>query len=331
MKSPFIARVIDYGLQHKTLLLVLAVLGLCALAIGRWYAVAGSVVQGLWFSFGTGVLSSLVIAVVTDFMGKEFFYDVLRNFETSMHEGGLMHSSHRGILSRPETIERFFAEGQTAKITTLTADNYVNDDEVLDLLRQRIRKGSKVRILLHTPIYNLRSYVDKVRELSLHGKRHLTALELVRQQTLLIPKIEEIASEFGDSFEVRFFPIQLHMHSAIWGNRRIYASLILRGVDSADSPCIEVFPGLRDAQLYSKFERDFDYVWERQDLTFSVSDLKPLYGRILAKYPLHVDINDIDQEFLSEIEAAAAALRQKSALMNVPNDAQPIIPPDAAR
>ena len=313
MKSPFVTRVIDYGLRHKTLLLVLAVLGLSALATGRWYAVAGSVGQGLWFSFGTGVLSSLVIAVVTDFMGKEFFYDILRNFETSMHEGGLMHSSHREILSRPETIERFFAEGQTAKIITLTADNYVNDDSVLDLLRQRIHKGSKVRILLHTPIYNLRSHVDKVRDQSLHGKRHLTALELVRQQTLLIPKIEEIAREMGDSFEVRFFAIQLHMHSAIWGNRRIFASPILRGVDGADSPCIEVFPGLRDAQLFSKFEKDFDYVWERQDLTFSVNDLKPIYGRVLAKYPLQVDINEIDPAFVSEIEAAAAALQHKFA------------------
>ena len=317
-KSPVLIRILDYAEKHRVLLLALTIIGTAALAVGYWWAPASSVAQTLWFSFGTGVLSSLVIAIFTDFMGKEFFYDVLRNFEMSVHEGGLVHASHREIPSRTETIQRFFSEGQIAKIITLTADHYINEEGVFELLRQRIQKGSKVRILLHTPIYNLRSYVDKQREFSKQGKRHMTALELLRQQSFLIPKIEDIEREFGDAFQVRFFPVQLHAHIAIWGNRRIYASLILRGVQGQDSPCIEVFPGLKDAMLFERLERDFDYVWERSDLTFSVKEIKPLYSKVLAKYPMDVEIHDVDPVFATEIETAAATAQQENRKPVVP-------------
>ncbi len=307
-QDPLSHRMLDYIVKHKLLFLILATIGLSPLVAGLLIPEAGSIQQVLLFSFGTGVLSALVITFVSDFMDKDLFYDVLMNFQISVHEGGLVHESHREIPTREDAINKFFDAGQTAKIMTFTADNYIGDERVLELLKSRLTAGSKVFIILHTPIYNLRSYVDKISPFARYGKRHLSALELIRQQSLLFPKIEELESEFQDSFAVRITPIQLHIHTAIWGNRRIYSSLILRGTDGYDSPCIEVFPGLKNAQLFAHFERDFDYIWNRTDLTFSVGEIKPLYARLLSKYPMEVDLSDLDEDFITAVESEAAPI-----------------------
>lgn len=117
-----LTRLSYYASKHKWLLAILGFVGGGAICVGVYLASPNTVPQGLWISFGTGVLSSLVIACVTDFMSKEFFYDVLRNFQASIHEGGLVHSSHRDIPSRQEAVRRFLAKGDAAKIITLTAD-----------------------------------------------------------------------------------------------------------------------------------------------------------------------------------------------------------------
>jgi hypothetical protein len=303
--------VLRYLRGHLKLIALLVAVGVGALGIGGLGARAGSVEQGLWFSFGTGVLSALVITFVADFMSKEFLYDVLRNFQTSVHQGGLVHSTHRDLLSRSDAINRFWGAGQTAKIATFTADNYLQDEVVLELLKQRLSQGSRIRFLLHTPIYNLRSYVDKLRGAQTHGKRHLSALELVRQQASLFPTINALSAQFGDRFVVRLSTVQLHLHMAIWGNRRIYSSLVLRGVDGQDSPCIEVFPGLKDSKLFDGFEGDFDYVWDRPDLTFTIEEISPFYRKLLAQYPMEVEIGQLDGEFIDSIAVEAAELKRQ--------------------
>lgn len=301
-------RVREYLARQWVLIACLTSIGVVSLAAGLLLTGRGSIQQGLVFSFATGVLSAIVIAFVSDFMSKSFLYDVLRGFEISAHEGGLIHASHREIPSRTEAIERFLSSGQTARIATFTADNYLQDEAVLELLSARLKRGCRVHILLFTPIYHLRSYVDRVKGGGELGKRHLSALELIRQQSLLFKRIETLQTTFASAFEVRFSPVQFHTHTAIWGNRRIYSSLIVRGVDGQDSPCIEVFPGLRNSLLFETFCRDFDYIWSRRDLTFSVAEMKPLYRRVLEKYPLDVDLTQIDERFAAEIENEAASI-----------------------
>ena len=312
--SSFAVRIGDYVRQHKGIVISLTVVAITALAVGRWWFRPGSIEQGLSFSFGAGVLSSLLIAVVTDFMSKQFFYDVLRNFETSVHEGSLVRATHRDILSRPDTVEKYFTSGQTAKIITMTAGDYVDDEAVLEIVKKGLKAGAKLRILLHTPIYTLRSYVDQTRNEPAHGKLHVSALELVRKQTSMFDAIEDLCQQFGEAFQVKFFPAQLHMRCAIWGKQRLFAAPVLRGVNGLDSPCIEVFPGILGSDLYSKFENDFDYIWDRADLTFSIDALKPLYGQILGKYPLAVDRQGIDPSFVAKIEADAEAIQRSASV-----------------
>jgi hypothetical protein len=310
--------VLRYLLKHLKLIAVLGSVGFGALGLGALWVSEGSVQQGLLFSFGTGVLGALVITFVADFMSKEFLYEVLRNFQTSVHQGGLIHSNHREIPSRPEAIRRSWAPGQTAKIATFTADNYLQDEAVLELIKQRLSQASSIRILLHTPIYNLRSYVDRVKGAQTLGKRHLSALELVRQQAALFPTIKALSAEFGDRFVVRLSTVQLHIHTAIWGSHRIYASLVLRGVDGQDSPCIEVFPGLKDSTLFRAFETDFDYVWDRPDLTFTVEEIVPFYRKLLARYPMEVDLGELDGEFIDSVGVEAAMLNRRKQSQPLP-------------
>lgn len=122
-------------------------------------------------------------------------------------------------------------------------------------------------------------------------------------------QIIALQNEFGTSFEVRFCPLQLHVHTAIWGAKRIYSSLVLRGTYGQESPCIEIFPGLKSAELFHKFEKDFDYVWDRSDLTFTLEEIAPLYAKLLAAYPLEISLQAADPTVVHEVESAAAALK----------------------
>jgi hypothetical protein len=285
-------------------------LAAAVVALGIGYVATDPETKQICYSLSTGLLSSTFVAIVTDITGKKFFAETLQQFEISMHEGGLMHSSHKHVPSREEAVRKYFRKRRTAKIITLTASQYLEDDTVVKIIQERIEAGAEMRLLLHAPLYYLRSRVDMVGG-AVYGPRHLTALDIVRRQNLMIPLIERLVGNLHGRFKVCYFTVQLHARVSIWGRERIFASPVLRDASGDETPCIEVFHGLRDSLLFKKFERDFDYVWSRPDLTLSLAEVKSFYHRIVTTYPDGPDdLEKIDDEFIRTIEREVAAIQR---------------------
>jgi hypothetical protein len=301
---------VTYLRTHYQLLIWLVVATAVTFTIG-WF-IGSEPERSLWYAFGTGIATSLLIELVTGYSSKQFFDETLSRYEHSAHRGGLMHSDHRTVASREQAVEKYFRRGKTAKIITHTAEHYLRNNTIVEMMRDRVRHGSEIQILLHSPIYFLRSRVDKVRgrNHAEYGPRHITSLDLVHHQFGMIGDIERLTRELDGGFEVRYFTVQLHIRSAIWGNDRIFAAPIVRDLEGANIPCMELYPGLLDDVLFKKFERDFDYLWERDDLTLPLDKVKSLYARIVCKFPYEVtDLQQIDDQFVQEIEDEVAKIQ----------------------
>lgn len=266
--------------------------------------------KNILYSLFAGVISSLIYSSMTDFNNKKFYMDVLDDQQMSFHLGGRIHTDHRDLLSRKEALDVFLTKGETLKILTLTADDYLKNEQVLDTLREKLKEGASVKILLHAPVYNLRSYIDKEVENQGIGQRHLKAVDLIREQIGLISIINELTDEFKESFEVRFYTIGLHQNMIIYGSQRIYSAPIMRNTKGIDLPCLEFFQGLNSNNLYNKFSAEFDYIWDRASLYLTLDETIDVYDKILSKVPLKAANYQIDINVIDDAETLARNFQQ---------------------
>lgn len=310
MKSNPKGELIHYFKSNWKVMLLLLLVAIFFLAVACSSAINAEY-KDILYSLFAGVISSLIYSSMTDFNNKKFYMDVLDDHQMSFHLGGRMHADHRGLLSRKGAIDQYLKRDETLKILTLTADDYLKNEQVLDSLKGKLRKGSFVKILLYAPVYNLRSYVDKEVENPGIGQRHLKAVDLIREQISLIPTIKSIKEEFGEKFEIRFYTVDLHQNMIIYGSQRIYSAPIMRNTRGVDLPCLEFFQGVNNNELYNKFSSEFDYIWERPSLYLVLDEVVALYDKVQSKIPLEITNYEVDIDVVSEVEVLALNYQQK--------------------
>jgi len=314
---------------HGYLFLLILFCGVLAIAS---FQPSGSAWQQIAFNVAAGILSLLLFQVVTDYKNLRLMSEVLDRHQTSFHIGGRLYQSHRSpLIDREAAISKYLAKGDTFRLLTTTADDYViEESRGYDPLRRKLRGPLKVQILLFTPVFHLRSYLDwsnedtageidgekqidrEEQEDQKHGQKHLHASKLIQaQKDHIIPAILKLQQEFPDKIEVKFFHLKHHVNMAIYGKKRLFAAPLLSNTKGRELPCLEVFPGTVDSVLFGKMSAEFEYLWRNPKLVFTVDEMKKIYGRISQEVPQYFTNRWMEADTAISIEKFAHQLIKK--------------------
>jgi hypothetical protein len=263
----------------------------------------GSARQQVTLNIAAGVMSLLLFQVVSDYKNLRLMSNLLDKHLMSFHVGARVHQSHRNVMERERAISKFLGRGDTLRLLTTTADDYVIDgSRGYEPLRRKLQGNLKVEILLFTPVFYLRSFIDwskgdtnavndqvlevEDQEDQRHGQKHMHASKLIQEQRdHIIPALRTLQKEFPGKIDVKFFHLKHHVNMAIYGTRRIFAAPLLSNTKGRELPCLEVFPGLVDAVLFEKLSGEFSYLWNNPKLVFSMDEISSVYDTISRNIP----------------------------------------------
>jgi hypothetical protein len=318
MRFEFHVDLREYLRRHWKGYFLLVLLLMVAVALANAWP-SNSAGRNIAYNVAAGILSLLLFQVFTDYKNIEFMAQVLDRQQLSFHIGARLHESHVGVMVREEAIGRFLTRGDTFRLLTSTGDDYLLPDRPAHTaLCDKLSEGVRVEILLFTPVYHLRSYLDSTVPAptgsvspgpSAHrtyGQRHRHASELISEhRNTILPAIEKLQQRFPGQVDVRFFHVKHHVNMAIYGYKRIFAAPLLTGTEGRDLPCLEVFPGLVNTRLLKKMIAEFTYLWEKRTLTFSMPQMKQIYDFLGSSYPLYLTQHWMDAKSAGEIESFA--------------------------
>jgi hypothetical protein len=274
------------------------VFGLTLGVLGH-YGGAGIAPEQILYEMAGGVFSLLLFQVIADYKNIKFLSEMLDDHQLSFHVGARLYESHshNDVINRERPIKDLIRGRDVIRLLTGPSDGLVVEDYLRpghkehQALREKLDGGSKLHILMFTPIYNLRGYVDKaVHDGSEDGfpetqtqpppPTHMPSVDFAHEQqhNIIQHQIEPLQRDFPRQVVTRFFYISHHISMIICGNKKIFSSPLLLGTQGPDLPCLVVFPTLAsEVTLFEKVMNEFKYLWDKPKLYFTLEEMKNIY------------------------------------------------------
>lgn len=222
-------------------------------------------------SLGTGFILVGAFNVLYEAKLRVSFLRMLGDVNPNIESGVIVHSSHRSVISREDALTIYSRTGDTIRIITSTADNYVKEGEApYDCLRGLLKDAKcNLKILLYLPIYEIHRDI-------LVGQRRNSPQSVINEQKTLFRCYKQLISESNGGTEIRFFVLPHHTNFIMIGNSRMFGAPIMHSVGGRDLPCHEIYPTL-DTSVFFKFQNDFDYIFSSNDVSLPFNIVEKIY------------------------------------------------------
>lgn len=237
-------------------------------------------------SVGVGVGIASIFNVLYESNTRSSFRSMLADINPNIQSGVIVHESHHDVINRCDAIYKYLSRGETVRIITSTADNYVKkgEEERDALIKKAVIEKCNILILLYFP-------VQEQREGVLVGQRRRTPQELMYEHQALMGDYESFIEEGQGKISIKFFTLPLHTNFIMIGSMRMYSAPVLHSVAGRELPCYEIYP-TGDKSLFYKFMNDFDYLYDskKTGVTMEFDKVKQIYNSAGFKYDQIRDI-----------------------------------------
>jgi|GEM_PF-5815668 len=185
------------------------------------------------------------------FKGIGSFHGVqLYSKEGRIRDKAVVHTNHRGLAPREEWLRRDLHK--QLRIFTTTADSYFVESDVFTIIKEKLRNGCKIRVLLLDP----HSSFMKDRE-----RQEKT--DFTQRQNSSIQNINRLKKDFPKKIEVRFFNCSPTYQALIIDDYRIFVAINVYGIEgTTDFPCVEIINGPDTELLFGNFTDAFEKLWK---------------------------------------------------------------------
>lgn len=174
--------------------------------------------------------------------------------EGKIRDKVVVHIDHTGLPSREETLRQYFQN--QLRIFSTTADNYFVDTDLHKVIKDKLRDGCKIRVLLLNPD----SPFMKDRE-------HQEKTNFIQRQNISIDIIKHLKQDFPRQIELRFFNCTPTYQALIIDDYRIFVAINIYGIEgTVNFPCVDIINGLDTDVLFEKFTVAFESLWKESKI-----------------------------------------------------------------